>query len=59
MVRGRETKVNFKALLSGRQPDMEVQPNDIIFIPGSAAKTLGYGMLGMLPSLASEAVIQR
>jgi polysaccharide export outer membrane protein len=44
-----EKKVDFLAILKGRQPDFEVQPNDIIFIPGSSAKTLAYGLLGQIP----------
>ncbi len=44
-----ESKVDFAAILQGRQKDFEVLPNDIIFIPGSNAKTLGYGLLGIIP----------
>jgi polysaccharide biosynthesis/export protein len=44
-----EKTVDFAAILKGKQPDFEIRPNDIIFIPGSNAKTLGYGLLGMVP----------
>ncbi len=44
---------DFNAVLRGKQPDLEVQANDIIFIPGSQAKTIGYGMLGLIPNLAT------
>jgi polysaccharide export outer membrane protein len=54
-----EMKVDFKAILEGRQPDVDVQPNDIVFIPGSSAKTLGYGLLGALPGAASQRAIVR
>lgn len=54
-----EIKVDFKAILEGRQPDVDVRPNDIVFIPGSSAKTLGYGLLGALPGAASQKVIVR
>jgi polysaccharide biosynthesis/export protein len=47
-----EHKVDFAALLEGRRPDIAVQPNDIIFIPGSNVKTLGYGLLNFVPSMA-------
>jgi polysaccharide export outer membrane protein len=53
-----EKKVDFKAILEGRQPDVDVLPNDIVFIPGSSAKTLGYGLLGALPGAATQRVIQ-
>jgi len=51
-----ELSADFKAILQGRKPDLAVEPNDIIFIPGSTAKTLGYGMLGAIPNLAYGAV---
>jgi len=47
-----EFKLDFNQILRGRQPDMEIRPNDVIFIPGSAAKTLAYGILGALPQTA-------
>lgn len=40
-----ETNVDYAAILSGRQPDFPIQPNDIIFIPGSVAKTLAHGLV--------------
>jgi len=42
---------DFEAVLRGRQPDWPIQVNDIIFVPGSNAKTVGYGLLGMLPNI--------
>jgi polysaccharide biosynthesis/export protein len=47
-----EIPVNFDAILKGRNPNLQVLADDIIFIPGSTAKTLGYGLLGMIPGLA-------
>jgi len=44
-----EKRVDFAAILSGKQPDFEVRANDVIFIPGSSAKSLGYGILGLIP----------
>ncbi|MBN1568197.1 MAG: polysaccharide biosynthesis/export family protein [Acidobacteria bacterium] len=44
-----ESKVDYSAILKGKQKDFEVLSNDVIFIPGSKAKTLGYGLLGILP----------
>jgi protein involved in polysaccharide export with SLBB domain len=45
----RELKVDYSAILKGKQKDFDVLPSDIIFIPGSNAKTLGYGLLGVIP----------
>jgi len=49
-----EFKVDFKAILTGKQPDMFVKSSDIIFIPGSATKTVSYGLLGVLPTVATQ-----
>jgi polysaccharide export outer membrane protein len=54
-----ELKVDFKAILEGRQPDVPVGANDIVFIPGSAAKTIGYGLLGAIPGMAGQRAVTR
>ena len=46
-----ELPVDFDAILRGRRPDFKIQENDIIFVPGSNAKTLGYGLLRIVPNL--------
>ena len=51
-----EIPVDFDAVLKGKQPDIEVRLNDIIFIPGSTIKTLGYGLLGTLPTIVTGQV---
>ena len=48
-----EVAVDFDAILRGKKPDFPVMPNDIIFIPGSNIKALGYGLLGIIPSMAT------
>ncbi|MEW5976931.1 MAG: polysaccharide biosynthesis/export family protein [Acidobacteriota bacterium] len=55
--RRQELAVDFNGILKGRKPDFVVKANDIIFIPGSEAKTLGYGLLGIVPGIASRSVI--
>ena len=54
---GRHTEIpiNFKRAIAGRDTDPVLEENDIIFVPGSSSKTLGFGMLGMLPSLTQGA----
>jgi polysaccharide export outer membrane protein len=47
-----QKKVDFQAILDGKAPDFAVQPQDLIFIPGSQFKTWGYAMLGFVPRLA-------
>ena len=49
--------MDFQAILQGRQPDFEVRPNDVVFVPGSNAKTLGYGLLTSIPRIVQNAVI--
>lgn len=38
-----EIQVNFTKIIKGEQEDIVVQPNDVIFIPGSIIKTIGEG----------------
>lgn len=52
-----ELALDFKSILVGREPDFPLKPNDIIFIPGSSAKTLGYGLLNIVPRIAQGALI--
>jgi protein involved in polysaccharide export with SLBB domain len=40
-----ELKVDYAAILSGRQPDFPIQPNDVVFIPGSTVKTIAHGLV--------------
>ncbi len=42
-----ETNVDFEAILQGKQKDIEIQHNDVIFIPGSKVKTFENALLGM------------
>ncbi len=52
-----ELKVDFAAILKGKAPDFPVRAEDLIFVPGSTAKTIGYGLLGIIPGLAQNAVV--
>lgn len=52
-----ELAVNFKAILQGKNPDLPVFPNDIIFIPGSSAKSLAYAFLNIVPQTTSSILI--
>jgi polysaccharide export outer membrane protein len=49
--------VNFKDILEGKQPDIPVRPDDIIFVPNSTAKTIGIGILDMIPMLIQQWLI--
>jgi len=48
-----EVPLDVKAILTGKSPDVFVQANDIIFIPGSNMKSLGYGVMAVLPGVVS------
>jgi len=37
-----EIAVNLKRIMAGKAPDLPLQPNDILFVPNSAAKTITY-----------------
>ncbi|MCE5307554.1 MAG: polysaccharide export protein [Acidobacteriales bacterium] len=47
-----ERKIDFTAIMKGKEQDFRVNPNDVIFIPGSVTKTLQQGLLGAIPSAA-------
>ena len=49
-----ELAVKFSDMLKGKAPDFPIQANDIIFFPGSNFKTIGYGLLGIVPSTVSR-----
>ena len=49
--------MDFAAILKGKQPDFAVRPNDILFVPGSGAKTLGYGLLGVIPGALETSIV--
>lgn len=52
-----ELAVNFDAILKGRVTDFPVHADDIIFIPGSNIKTIGYGLLGVVPGTVSSTIV--
>ena len=43
-----EMAVNLKEIFAGKIDDVQIQPNDILFIPSSRAKTVAYGAEGAL-----------
>jgi polysaccharide biosynthesis/export protein len=53
------TLVDFGSIYKGKKADLQVQPNDIIFLPGSTIKTLGMGLIGSIPSTMSNAAVYR
>ena len=46
----KEIALNFKDIMEGKKPDFPVESNDVIFIPGSKSKSIGYAMLGLIPT---------
>jgi len=51
--------VDFKAVLLGKAEDIPMRRNDVLFIPGSSTKTMGYGMLGVVPGTVTRTAGQR
>jgi polysaccharide export outer membrane protein len=43
--------LNLDKVLKGKDPDIALRPNDMIYVPGSLKKNIGWQMLGMLPSM--------
>lgn len=54
-----ETRVNIKQLLAGTTPDIDLQPNDILFIPSSAAKNAGMRVVEAAIQLGTGIAIYR
>jgi polysaccharide biosynthesis/export protein len=50
-----EMEVKLKDILAGKKEDFVIRENDIIFIPGSGFKTIGYGLMGALVSAPATA----
>ena len=48
---------NFSAIMKGEQSDQAIQPDDIIFVPRSVGKTVGYGMLDLVAHLTQQFLI--
>jgi polysaccharide export outer membrane protein len=49
-----EMPVNFDQILKGKKEDFQVRDNDIIFVPGSKFKNIGYGILGTVPNAVAN-----
>jgi hypothetical protein len=49
--------MDFDAILKGKRPDIALQPDDLIFLPGSRMRNLLQGVLGVLPGIAQTAAI--
>jgi polysaccharide export outer membrane protein len=53
--------INLDKVLEGKHPekdpDLELQPNDMLYIPGSVSKNLFWGLLGQVPYTMTRAVI--
>ena len=48
-----EVKVDFDAVMKGSEPDRAVRFNDVIFVPGSTAKTIGAALLSVVPNVVT------
>jgi polysaccharide biosynthesis/export protein len=51
-----EIPVNLKKVLSGKAADLSMQNNDILFVPGSATKTVIKNLEGVVPSAAMATI---
>lgn len=54
-----EMEINFKKVLNGEAPDLELQFGDLIYVPGSKAKSAGLAFANILPGVAQQRVIAR
>jgi polysaccharide export outer membrane protein len=49
--------VNLDKVLKGEDPDLELLPNDMLYVPGSVKKSLGWGLLGYAPTALTRIVV--
>ena len=49
--------INLDKVLKGKDPDLELLPNDMLYIPGSVSKNLFWGLLGQVPYTMTRAVV--
>lgn len=54
-----EIPLDYSGIMGGQTPDFEVQPNDMIFIPGSLMKTIGQGAMVQLPRILTMRLLFR
>jgi len=52
-----EIAINVEKILEGKEEDVPIMPDDVIFIPGSTFKSIGYGLLGAIPRTVSETIV--
>lgn len=48
--------INFRSVLLGKADDLALRRNDVVFIPGSASRTMGYGLLGNIPGTMQRSI---
>ena len=51
-----EILVNLKAILKSKSTDLAMQSNDILFVPGSATKSVLKGVQTVLPAAAAASI---
>ncbi len=54
-----ETPINLKQVLASKAPNVALQPEDILFVPGSATKSAGRKTLDAILQAATGAAIYR
>jgi polysaccharide export outer membrane protein len=52
-----ELQISLKNIMSAKAPDLNLQPNDIVFIPNSAAKTAGRKTIDTIVQIATGMAI--
>ena len=53
-----EIAINLDHIIKGKRPDVPIRPNDVVFIPGSTFKRIGYALIGVVPRTLSDAIIR-
>jgi protein involved in polysaccharide export with SLBB domain len=53
----KDLEVDFKKVMLGQAEDLPVRPYDVLFVPSSTFKNIGYAMVGIVPGTISATVI--
>lgn len=52
-----DLEIDFKEVFHGKAEDIAIRPDDVLFIPSSGLKDIGYAMVGVVPGTVSAAAI--
>jgi polysaccharide export outer membrane protein len=52
----KQIPIDIKKLLSGKLPDMDIMQSDVVFVPGSTTRTVGYHLLNSVGGILGNVI---